>query len=99
MASLLSTDQINERPGKQSEPKVNDKTELPEDPLTSVTQASNEITDALDSEWKAGGEEWMIIIVIAIVSLMVALDPTILVPALPVSALSSDIPKPVDLAA
>lgn len=38
-------------------------------------------------EWKAGKSEWMIIIVIAIVSLMVALDATILVPILPVSRL------------
>lgn len=37
-----------------------------------------------DPEWKAGKEEWMIILVIAIVSLMVALDATILVPVLPV---------------
>ena len=40
-----------------------------------------------DQEWKAGKKEWMIIIVLAIVSLMVALDATILVPVLPVSAL------------
>ena len=38
-------------------------------------------------EWRAGKSEWMIIIVIAIVSLMVALDATILVPVLPVSRL------------
>lgn len=37
-----------------------------------------------DREWKAGKEEWLIILVIAIVSLMVALDATILVPVLPV---------------
>ena len=36
-------------------------------------------------EWKAGKSEWMIIIVIAIVSLMVALDATVVVPILPVS--------------
>lgn len=35
-------------------------------------------------EWKAGKEEWLIMAVIAIVSLMVALDATILVPVLPV---------------
>ena len=38
-----------------------------------------------DQEWKAGRKEWMIIIVISTVSLMVALDATILVTALPVS--------------
>lgn len=41
---------------------------------------------ASEQEWKAGRREWMIIIVLAIVSLMVALDATILVPVLPVSA-------------
>lgn len=40
-----------------------------------------------DQGWKAGKKEWMIIIVLAIVSLMSALDATILVPVLPVSAL------------
>ena len=40
-------------------------------------------------EWKAGKSEWMVIIVIAIVSLMVALDATIVVPILPVSGLYS----------
>lgn len=40
-------------------------------------------------EWKAGREEWLIIAVIAIVSLMVALDATILVPVLP--AIASDL--------
>lgn len=39
-----------------------------------------------DREWKAGKEEWMIISVISFVGLMVALDATILVPALPVGA-------------
>ena len=43
-----------------------------------------------DLEWKAGKEEWMIILVIAIVSLMVALDATILVPVLPVGASQLD---------
>ena len=36
-------------------------------------------------EWRAGKSEWMIIIVISIVSLIVGLDATILVPILPVS--------------
>ena len=40
-------------------------------------------------EWKAGRGEWMIIIVLAIVSLMVALDATILVSALSVSIIHS----------
>lgn len=35
-------------------------------------------------DWKVGKEEWAIVIVLAIVSLMVALDATILVTALPV---------------
>lgn len=36
-------------------------------------------------EWTPGKEEWRAMITMAIVSLMVALDATILVPALPVS--------------
>ena len=63
-----------------------------------VTSAKREIGTPLGSqnsqldsipqgEWKAGKSEWMIIIVIAIVSLMVALDATILVTILPVSRL------------
>ncbi len=39
-------------------------------------------------EWKAGRNEWMIIIDLAIISLMIALDATILVPVLPVSDLN-----------
>ena len=40
----------------------------------------------LNQEWKAGRKEWMIILVLATVSLMVALDATILVSVLPVSS-------------
>lgn len=49
--------------------------------------ASNPKEKPIPSEqaWKAGREEHMIITVLAIVSLMVALDATILVPVLPVS--------------
>jgi hypothetical protein len=36
--------------------------------------------------WKAGQEEWLIILVLTIVSLMVAIDATILVTALPVGS-------------
>ena len=43
------------------------------------------LQDNLANTWKAGRSQWLIIIVIAIVSLMVALDATILVPVLPVS--------------
>lgn len=49
-------------------------------------QGSGEEPKSSGEDWKAGRAEWMIIIVIAIVSLMVALDATILVPVLPVSA-------------
>ncbi|KAI9784712.1 MAG: hypothetical protein M1835_003515 [Candelina submexicana] len=47
--------------------------------------ASKLMGESLPSEqaWKAGRKEWMIIIVLAIISLMVALDATILVPVLP----------------
>ena len=46
----------------------------------------NRVSMALIPQWKAGKGEWMIIIVMAIVSLMVAIDATILVPALPVGS-------------
>jgi MFS family permease len=36
-----------------------------------------------EPEWKAGKEEWAVMITIAVISLMVALDATILVPVLP----------------
>ena len=56
-----------------------------------VPQDPNQLSTASDPEWKAGRDEWMIIVVLAIVSLMVALDATILVPVLPVSALNLNI--------
>ncbi|KAI4114346.1 MAG: hypothetical protein LQ345_004852 [Seirophora villosa] len=40
-------------------------------------------TIPVEQAWKAGRKEWMIIIVLAIVSLMVALNATVLVPVLP----------------
>lgn len=49
-------------------------------------QKSEQEAATSNQEWKAGRNEWMIIIVLAIVSLMVALDATILVSVLPVSA-------------
>ncbi len=56
-------------------------------------QGHNQASAASDPEWKAGRDEWMVIIVLAIVSLMVALDATILVPVLPVSGLKHDIKR------
>ncbi len=58
-----------------------------------VTQEPDQLSTASDPEWKAGRDEWMIIVVLAIVSLMVALDATILVPVLPVSALNLNIKR------
>ena len=59
-------------------------------PLPSVSglpsgQNAMEKSKGTLQDWKAGRGEWMIIIVLAIVSLMVALDATILVSALSVS--------------
>lgn len=59
------------------------KTITPEDPGPAI------ITP--DLEWKASKEVWMIILVIAIVSLMVAIDATILLPVLPVGASELDV--------
>lgn len=57
-----------------------------------ATTEGMEISDSAepDLDWKAGKEEWAIIIVLAVVSLMVALDATILVTALPVSGNDMD---------
>lgn len=55
---------------------------------TGILSAASKLTGEtipVEQAWKAGRKEWMIIIVLAIVSLMVALDATILVPVLPVS--------------
>lgn len=45
-------------------------------------------------EWKPGRQEYAVMITIATVSLMVALDATILVPVLPVSIPFHDAPAP-----
>ena len=66
-------------------------------PLVISTTATDHVpvpaTATPDLEWKAGKEEWMVILVIAIVSLMVALDATILVPVLPVGGSEGDLKK------
>ena len=54
--------------------------------LNSTRMGSKDGGSAEPPAWKAGRKEWMVIMVLAIVSLMVALDATILVPVLPVSA-------------
>lgn len=41
-------------------------------------------------EWRAGRQEWFIIVVLSLISVMVALDATILVPVLPVSVSKPD---------
>lgn len=69
-------------PGKPNEKRVGH-TEGFGTPLA-VHEPQQELAPS-DQEWKAGRKEWIIIIVLAIVSLMVALDATILVPVLPVS--------------
>ena len=60
---------------------------------TTSPQRPDPATATPDREWKAGKEEWMIILVISTVSLMVALDATILVCALPVGVSESDVDK------
>lgn len=53
-------------------------------PDANVVEAVCE-TPPLESPFKAGKEEWLILTCLGLVSLMVALDATIVVPALPVS--------------
>ncbi|KAL9040593.1 MAG: hypothetical protein Q9214_004426 [Letrouitia sp. 1 TL-2023] len=43
-------------------------------------------TQEIDLHWKAGRQEWLILTVLVIISLMAALDATVLVPVLPVSS-------------
>lgn len=52
-------------------------------PAVDVTQTAS--TTPPPAKWQAGRQEWLIVICLAIVSLMVALDATIVIPVLPVS--------------
>jgi hypothetical protein len=53
----------------------------------SITSISTTDPTALDTEpWKPLEQEYLVMLTISILSLMVALDATILVPVLPVSA-------------
>jgi len=49
---------------------------------TAITTATT--TASREDEWKAGKQEWLIVICLATVSLMVALDATVIVTPLPV---------------
>ncbi|KAB2570574.1 Efflux pump FUS6 [Lasiodiplodia theobromae] len=53
------------------------------DPSTATTPTHESNVAPSGDDWKAGRAEWMIIIVLAFVSLMVSIDATILVTALP----------------
>lgn len=98
--SRLNTPEAFQRPKAMNAESTNDQAvprkvreKIPSNIEESSTQfagqkAQQEPT-ASDPEWKAGRDEWLIIIVLAIVSLMVALDATILVPVLPVSVLNA----------
>ena len=55
-------------------------------PAISLDGPNQVLTEDLRPEWKAGKGEWLIILVLAVVSLMVAIDATILVTALPVGS-------------
>ncbi|MCJ1403034.1 hypothetical protein MMC11_006256 [Xylographa trunciseda] len=103
MASLVmaTIDHVSEKAEQRSEPEGDDTTKLhglvdekalgqTEPSATKpASQDLNQATDVSGPEWSAGRDEWMIIIVLAVVSLMVALDATILVPVLP--AIASDL--------
>ena len=68
-------------------------TDLEQYSETTSPQRPDPVTSTSDREWKAGKEEWKIILVLTTVSLMVALDATILVSALPVGGSKSDVDK------
>jgi len=53
-------------------------------PVDTATQITSATPTTPEIEWKAGKQEWLIVICLATVSLMVALDATIIVTPLPV---------------
>ena len=54
-------------------------------PAESTSETSDQtLVGDQDLEWKAGRREWLVMITLMIVSLMTALDASILVPVLPV---------------
>lgn len=59
--------------------------------LSSVDDSRLETGELREEEWTAGKEEYGVMITMAVISLMVALDATILVSVLPVSSSSSSI--------
>jgi len=52
-----------------------------------ISENGKEIEETEGNAWKPGTGEWLIILCLCVVSLVVALDATILVPALPVRLL------------
>ena len=58
-------------------------------PRTSHSSGISLPTEDPFEEWKAGRQEWLIIITLVLISLMASIDATILVPVLPVRNLSS----------
>ncbi|KAI4212375.1 MAG: hypothetical protein LQ351_004945 [Letrouitia transgressa] len=54
-------------------------------PDTDLEMHGEASTQEIDLHWKAGRQEWLILAVLVIISLMAALDATVLVPVLPVS--------------
>lgn len=64
---------------------ANDDTELVTPPDAQDKAATTISATLIQDDWKAGKQEWLIVICLGVVCLMVALDATIVVPALPVS--------------
>ena len=57
------------------------------EPAANIAQLEN--GNKSEEQWKPGKREWLVMITLAISSLTVALDATILVPVLPVSKLNT----------
>jgi hypothetical protein len=55
--------------------------------LNNSTQKQDPVPEKGTTEWKPRREELMVMISLAVISLMVSLDSTVIVPALPVSIL------------
>lgn len=56
-----------------------------EPPLDTELGKLDSVGKKTGAEWKAGKQEWLIMILLLVVSFLVSIDATILVPVLPVS--------------
>ncbi|KAL1598942.1 hypothetical protein SLS60_008087 [Paraconiothyrium brasiliense] len=82
---LPGNDSVSENTQPEAKWKSGTNTSLTTDSSASSTNMDLEKLDIPAEEWKPEKKEWIIMISLSIISLMVALDATILVTVLPVS--------------